>query len=1209
MSPLEERLDRLGSRINRWRAFETGLLGSAAVLACWAGLALADLWLRPRQLGRLVLSGLLVAAAVVVVFLLARILKRSRTPAAVAALLERHFPQLDNHLINRVLFAAAPERNSPWLRAYLGESGPDWTALPLDELKDRRLRRYGAGALAVALLLLVLPGLRYGNAWGVALQRVANPFSRLAPTTFAAVTAVAPGHATVIQGEPVELLLRARGRAGHSVMLELFPADDARSVIRLGTFDTTGAEQTFVHTISRLTVPVGYRFTAGDAWPTERFTLTPVPPLAVEGLSVNVVPPAYTRLPPRTVDALAAIPEIPVHAQVTFVRTLNRAAQRVVLVAGEEPPVALSPAAEGRQWRGSLVVDKEVVFRLTAHDTAGGHRLEQTLPMVLLVDRPPDIRVTVPAARTALPPGGRPQIAFEASDDYGLDRVVLEKVRRGARPQDPGEPLTQWSADGGVAIRGEWSGTPEDLAGGAAFRLVAEDCMVPGPPNRTVSPPIIFDSVLATEQFRQEVEVKEKLRKGLGQLVVRQRANLRATAALHSSLPVFDPASWDVRLAEQRGIRNDAIELLASGGTLLGGARVVIERVREPMAEAVTQLVRLRAVPPENREAAATAALETQKLILRLLTLADERAATGGAGTEQSGLLAMVDALLKGQTDTRAATDRAAQRAAVAAEGKTAEDEETATVLEALAGRQQALALDMAELIELARRDAGMARDGDPLQTLMTTFADTAENLRVRSDMLRAAQALVKAAPAQALAPQAGATNSLHALRQLLAGWQAAENETRTEEALDVIRDAREAVNKLEKLQEAIVDALRATETQGNKTDGQKDDELTDEIVELKAQMAEAMLKVATDLQALPDLDAANELVVDCYQIYEAMAQVAGSEKNTEAQELGLQKEDFYLEMMAKTGQKLDEMEHWLPNKPDDIKRNIESFDQAEVQSAIPVIGMPEELQDLIGDLLEEQEELAKNTDDSLTNQGDANPALGWEIAEGETVSYSAGGKSGNRRPDHKDQDGRSQVGRAGMADGEVMAKSGRINEGDEEIDKRRTRDSTQSGYVEEEDHAEAKATGGGKNSGYSDTKGMAGTAADERRQSKVQQAPEQARQADLARMADAVYAQAQLNGLRIPAGFNHAREKMNRAAEAGRAGNIRQMREFQQRAIQDLILAQANLDAGVSGVSMGAGGDDYRPPDAGVASTPDEAPAGFRELVSDYFKAIGEFR
>ena len=523
--------------------------------------------------------------------------------------------------------------------------------------------------------------------------------------------------------------------------------------------------------------------------------------------------------------------------------------------------------------------------------------------------------------------------------------------------------------------------------------------------------------------------------------------------------------------------------------------------------------------------------------------------------------------------------------------------------------RQGALALDVAELIELARRDAGMAKEGDPLQAMMTTLADTAENLKIKADMLRAAQALQNAVPEQALTPQASATNSLHILKRLLVGWKSEETDQKTEAALDVIRDAREAVRKLEKLQAAVVDALRATESQGNKTNGKEDEDLVDEIVELKALMAEAMLKVATDLQALPDLDAANELVTDCYQIYEAMAQVAGTEKNKEAVELGLQKEDGYLESMAKTGQKLDEMEHWLPNKPDDTKRNVENFDQAEVQSAIPAIGMPEELQDLIGDLLEEQEELAEKADDSMTNQGDANPAVGWEIAEGETVSYSAAGKSGNRRPDHKDQDGRSQVGRAGMSDGEVMAKSGKINEGDEKIDKRRTRDSSQSGYVEEEGHAEAKATGGGKNSGYSDAKGMAGTAADERRESKVQQSGEQARQADLARMADSVYANAQLSGLRIPAGFNSARENMNHAAEAGRAGNIQQMREFQERAIQDLLLAQSSLDAGLAGTSMGAASSDRRSPDTAVASTPDEAPAEYREMVSEYFKAIGELK
>ncbi len=159
---------------------------------------------------------------------------------------------------------------------------------------------------------------------------------------------------------------------------------------------------------------------------------------------------------------------------------------------------------------------------------------------------------------------------------------MLEKIRRGARPQDPGTPLAQWSADGGAAIRGEWSGTPEDLAGPAAFRLVAEDRMTPGPPNRTVSPPILFEPVLITEQFKQEVELREKLRKSLGQLVVRQRANLRATAALHSSLPVFDPGSWEARLADTLDHDTGAAEHRAAGGEEVDGIVADAALLREP---------------------------------------------------------------------------------------------------------------------------------------------------------------------------------------------------------------------------------------------------------------------------------------------------------------------------------------------------------------------------------------------------------------------------------------------------------------------------------------------------------------------------------------------------------------------------------------------------------------------------------------------------
>ena len=47
----------------------------------------------------------------------------------------------------------------------------------------------------------------------------------------------------------------------------------------------------------------------------------------------------------------------------------------------------------------------------------------------------------------------------------------------------------------------------------------------------------------------------------------------------------------------------------------------------------------------------------------------------------------------------------------------------------------------------------------------------------------------------------------------------------------------------------------------------------------------------------------------------------------------------------------------------------------------------------------------------------------------------------------------------------------------------------------------------------------------------------------------------------------------------------------------------------GLSGADMGAAADEFRSPDAAVASTPDEAPAEYRELVSDYFKAIGALK
>ena len=113
----------------------------ALLLAAWGALTALDVWLRPRTYGRLTLSLVLIGLVIAALVWLARVVGRKRSPAAVAAFLEKKFPQLDNHLINRVLFANERSQSS-WLRTYLNEDVPEFHTPPCT--------RSGIGACANA---------------------------------------------------------------------------------------------------------------------------------------------------------------------------------------------------------------------------------------------------------------------------------------------------------------------------------------------------------------------------------------------------------------------------------------------------------------------------------------------------------------------------------------------------------------------------------------------------------------------------------------------------------------------------------------------------------------------------------------------------------------------------------------------------------------------------------------------------------------------------------------------------------------------------------------------------------------------------------------------------------------------------------------------------------------------------------------------------
>ncbi len=1190
MSNLDHELNQINGKINRWHTFEHLIFALAAFLTMWVVLTALDVWLRPRFYGRIALSVTLIALAVTAIGWLIHVLNHKRSPAAVAAFLEKKFPQLDNHLINRVLFATEASQSS-WLLTYLNEGVPGFSALPLNEIKNRRLRKRGAAAVAAALLALIVPAFVLGNAWTIAMQRVANPFSHLAPPTFATVLAVTPENKTIVQGSGIDLTVKATGRAGQFVDLDLYPADDKRTTIRVGQFKATGVEEEFPYRVSKIATSLGYRFKVGDAYPTDKYTVDTVPPLALTSLQIKVTPPGYTALAPRTLDALTNEVTFPMHSEIAFRTACNRPIVSSEIVF-DRSNLTLTPDSDKSVWSGSAVIDEGVLFQVVAKDSLG---LEMRVPVrfQVLEDRAPAIRMVAPAgSKAVLPPNAIPVVQFETSDDYGLGVVRLERVSKGAKSTAEGTVLKEWDMKGYKTFNVTWTGTLEDVDLSSALRIVACDNSSAITSNRTVSPLILFEMSNLSSQLALENQQRGEARKTIGELVARQRATWTATTRLQSGLPTFDEQLWKEMADKQTEIRTYAATLLKTKDAAIGTARVALDKaVKGPLPEAVLRLTRMCTGSAETRTENAKLAVEAQNTVLRLLAQADSNMGKGEVSQAAAGVLAMLEGIRKGQVSNLSATLKASQS--------------STELPKAIVDRQDNLSQDMEAMIGFCRSEAKQDREGEEFAALMSKIADKALELKLHPTMVNIAEVMDSAKFAETVPPQNNVTNGIATLMEFLKEWRETDTKEKTEDALAVIKDAKQSIKKMEDLQTRVVDALRETGSQGDKTE-KLDEDLLEEIAELKANMAQAMLKVATDLQSMPELDSVNELVTDTFQTYEEMKQEKGSGTNAVV-ETGLQKEDFLLDLLTKTGQKADEMEMWLFAKSDNVKRNTENLDKEELKAPIGQVTMPEELQDIVGDLLEQEEE-QKKADDSVTNQGDANPDSGWGISEGEWVDYNASGKSGNDRPDHKDQDGRSQVGRQGMSDGEVMARSGKINEGDNNLNKRRTQDSNQSGDIEEEGHSDAVATGGGKNSGYSQDKGMEGGEGATRRDTKVGADSAESTRAQLTRNAEAVYAQAQLNNLRTYDLKKYIAFSKQIDLLKNQKASPAMIAELHKKAIQALSTTYTSLENGISSSDMGAMSN-TEAGDEAVASSPDEAPAEYREMVSDYFKAIGDMK
>ncbi|MDP6544549.1 MAG: hypothetical protein QGH60_11195 [Phycisphaerae bacterium] len=167
----------------------------------------------------------------------------------------------------------------------------------------------------------------------------------------------------------------------------------------------------------------------------------------------------------------------------------------------------------------------------------------------------------------------------------------------------------------------------------------------------------------------------------------------------------------------------------------------------------------------------------------------------------------------------------------------------------------------------------------------------------------------------------------------------------------------------------------------------------------------------------------------------------------------------------TKAEKEMDNLEKWLPDEPDRAKWSMEA--PAGGQENIEMPDLPDELEDLVGDLLEEEEDLFEEMADVSSKATDSGEkGLGWDALDGPISSMAAKGVTGNQLPNPSEISGRSGEGRQGKSTGEFVEDKA-VGKGGRRTPTRLTPEPFSKGEVDDKgSEAEGGSTGGGKISG-----------------------------------------------------------------------------------------------------------------------------------------------
>jgi len=1175
-----------------WLGEALGLFVAALLAALGSAMVLDNLFHLPMAV-RLVLLAGMVAGAVWLIRQAARRLAEPLSPEAMAVKVERKFPHFDNAVINALLLAREDDPEaSELIQAVVEEGNADAARADLSSAIGKRRMVALLGAAALALAAMTGYGVLYPNHFGNALARVLMPFAGVRPLTRTKIVNVSPKDQNVLVGDNVTIAAELAGHLPDAGMVLYTPENDEEQAAPMRAGDQPNRLECLMADIAK---SFAYRVVAGDA-ESDTYTITAHHRPAVTDTGLLITPPAYTGLPAASQagSTVRALQGSKVTVRAACSKPIARAA--LVLSTAKQP---IEMAIEGGTTVvGTFDVTGEGTYHIELTDTAGFRNKPVERDVELLPDEPPEIALDSPPTTVVVKPEATLPFQFAVSDRYGVQGAAIVRLVPAQKGQSRGteETLAEWTTDGKtqklLEVTHQLPVSKLGIAPGksATLQVVARDWNDVSGPGVSRSPRITV-SILSPRQAKEKQREAVKLaRLALARIIEKQRRNILAGRALLAEVDNPKPetaAALDASEALQEEIRTDSgklLEMLAAGLPLRGVLQVLYDG---EMVQAVKELraVRQAEKPSEGLKAA----LGTERAILARLTGRMDQLQRAVNTAALRDIFALLDELRRKQKAVRAATAAAAE--ARAGQGDAA-----------LAQRQDKLVAKLLQLKEMLLDEGRAVAQSDAEQAKrFEAAAAMIDSRQIRQNMILVATKLQKGAFAATLPTQEKILADLRAIADSLREPLVAAASKKLDELRKLAEEAKKKADKLAKLQAAVKEISEELErSKDNRSEAAK--ELAERAAELEGvreKIEDAVEQMAKDLALFPEVPSCNELVQEMREVFEDVEQQPGSE-NAPAEEIAVDRDEGMLAALDKVKERMADMEMWLMDKPDNIKWKQEAWDKNEMPN-IPLVDLPEELEDLVGDLVEKEEEVDQQAQDSASNAATADIPAGWDVMDGPISNWSAKGKSGNEKPNANEMAGRSGSGREGNANGELVEGKAKDLEG-RETKARRTHDPFGEGNIEEENpESKAKATGGGKQSGIGGEGGLRGSAPP---RNELAMRDLERRQRQVRRNTEAVYSKATL--MCLPTGeLDEAIVLMQKAERQARAGDLRGFAETQRR----IVHALRNAKRAAAGQGAVALDPRHRLPlslrEEMLNAKEEPIPPEFEQLVAEYYKAI----